>query len=170
MGSLLLRSKAVISPDTRYRYTLVRQWDTKKDMLCCIGLNPSTADAMKDDATIRVVVGRARRLGYGGIWMLNCFALRSKDRSVLVFQNNSMDAIGPRNDEYIAKTLARSDIGIVVAAWGDDGKLYGRSHEVLQLCLKANRTAMCLGVTTGGSPRHPLRIPYSQPLVPLEGW
>lgn len=170
MGSLLIRRKAVISPDTRFRYTLVRQWSTKLPMLCCIGLNPSTADGMNDDATLRVVCGRAKRLGMGGVWMLNCFALRSTDPSVLIHQNNSMNAIGPRNDEYIAKTLARSDINVVLAAWGDNGKLYGRAFDVLQLCRTAGRPVMCLGLTNGGSPRHPLRIPYSQDLMPLGGW
>jgi hypothetical protein len=37
----------------KYRYTLTRVWDETKDKVMFIGLNPSTADEIEDDPTIR---------------------------------------------------------------------------------------------------------------------
>lgn len=40
---------AVISDCGRYRYALWRMWDNRLPSVLFIGLNPSTADATKDD-------------------------------------------------------------------------------------------------------------------------
>jgi hypothetical protein len=46
---------AEFSPCGKYRYALWRIWDFKKPLAMFIGLNPSTADASKDDPTIKRV-------------------------------------------------------------------------------------------------------------------
>lgn len=45
-------TSAVISECGQYRYLLRRTWDVDRPVACLIMLNPSTADASKDDATI----------------------------------------------------------------------------------------------------------------------
>ena len=52
-GLLDARGDAIISECGTYRYLLQRFWDARLESLNFIMLNPSTADAMKDDPTIR---------------------------------------------------------------------------------------------------------------------
>lgn len=73
------RCSARFSPDRVYRYDLVRDWDTRQQVVAFIGLNPSTADESEDDPTIRRCIRYARDWGYGGIVMLNAFAFRATD-------------------------------------------------------------------------------------------
>lgn len=70
---------ATFSDDEKYRYCLDIVWNPAFMLMTVIGLNPSTADHMKDDNTIRRVIGFAGKWGYGGLRMLNAFALRSTD-------------------------------------------------------------------------------------------
>ncbi|HMA98577.1 MAG TPA: DUF1643 domain-containing protein, partial [Wenzhouxiangella sp.] len=46
-------SGANFSRCRRFRYTLWRRWDDDGPMVMIIGLNPSTADAHRNDPTIR---------------------------------------------------------------------------------------------------------------------
>lgn len=45
-----------------------------------------------------------------------------------------------------------------------------RAVEVAQIFANDGIWTWCLGVTKDGSPRHPLYVPYSQPLVPWKGY
>ena len=56
-------SAAVLSPCGRYRYTLERAWAPNPRYLMWVMLNPSTADATQDDATIRrcIRIGESHR-------------------------------------------------------------------------------------------------------------
>lgn len=47
------KRSAIFSDDRVYRYTLEIVWDDGKPLAQFIGLNPSTADEVKDDPTIR---------------------------------------------------------------------------------------------------------------------
>lgn len=108
--SLLIKSDALLSTCGLYRYWLSRTWgDTPP--LVVIGLNPSTADAMQDDPTIRRCIGFARREGCGGLMMLNLFAFRATDPAMLY---TTQARVGPLND-YMLHRLAT---GKVLAAWG----------------------------------------------------
>ncbi len=78
---------AVLSECEQYRYVLYRQWDKSLDTITYIGLNPSTADAHKDDQTIRKLIEFTKRNGYGGFAIVNLFAYRAtKPRDLLVCQ------------------------------------------------------------------------------------
>ena len=48
----IIKSDALFSKDRVYRYALWRIWDLKKPKVLFIGLNPSTADEIKNDPTI----------------------------------------------------------------------------------------------------------------------
>ena len=92
---------AIISDCQKYRYALWRNWDLSKDKVMFIGLNPSTADHIEDDPTIRRCIGFAKSWGYGGLYMMNLFSYRTSNPSKL---KNVKDPIGnPDNDEWIAK-------------------------------------------------------------------
>lgn len=162
---------ATISDDGLYRYTLSRHWmpaeeELRTPSLAWIMLNPSTADADTDDATIRVCMGRARRLGYSGILVVNLYAFRATQPERLW---ETADPVGSANDFSINTLLdcaKAGDYGAVVCAWGDNAKP-ARASQVLTRFAAAGVTPYCLGTTKRGAPKHPLRIAYSTPLQVL---
>lgn len=146
------KSAAGLSPDGMYRYWLRRTWNEDKPVVCFIMLNPSTADAHVDDATIRRCVGFAKSWGYGALSVVNLFAYRATDPKEL---SKAADPIGPENDVCIeATTLNRR----VVCAWGCGGELKGRAKEVLESLRRREIDVRCLGTTKDGHPRHPLYV------------
>jgi hypothetical protein len=148
-------STARFSLDGCYRYELTRRW-ARGPHACWVMLNPSTADAREDDATIRRVTRFTKDWGLSGFVVVNLFALVSTDPSGL---NAADDPVGPDNDEAIHDAAVRSRI--VIAAWGAGGKLNGRDFDVagdLRRALLGGNIS-CLGRTTDGAPRHPLRLP-----------
>jgi hypothetical protein len=122
-----------------------------------IGLNPSRANEVESDMTITKCIGFARRWGFGGIVMVNLYGFVATLPKDMIA---SEDPVGPGNDAEIAARL--SDVGLVVAAWGNSVPVRDRPRleyqsrigRVLEL---AGRPVYCLGKTQGGSPRHPSR-------------
>ena len=147
---------AVLSHNRKYRYQLVRIWDSKLPTVAWILLNPSKADEKEDDATVRRCIRFATRWGCGGIEIYNLFAFRSTDPRRLL---EVADPIGPNNDRFLAE-LAQNRMGIVIA-WGVVPKpLSGRAKRVTRrLARHAAKRLMCLGLTKGGHPKHPARLP-----------
>ena len=84
---------AILSEDRKYRYVLLRTWDEAKPAVLFIGLNPSTADEEDDDPTILKCINYAKTWGYGKILMVNLFALRSTDPSILI---HAADPVGKK--------------------------------------------------------------------------
>lgn len=153
-------SSAIFSPGRDYRYVLLREWSDAPRRLVVIGLNPSTADETEDDPTIRRCIALAKREQCGGLVMLNLFAFRAtQPRDMLA----ASDPIGPENDKYIAGHTWAPD-RIVVAAWGAHGGYLNRAANVLRHLPPG---AVCLGVTKGGQPKHPLYLRADTPFVPL---
>jgi hypothetical protein len=123
-------------------------------------LNPSTADASRDDATIRRCASFSRAWGFGAMVVVNLFALRATDPRRL---REAADPVGPRNDGAIRGAAGGSDA--VVAAWGRHGSLRGRDERVLDLL--RDHDVRLLGVNADGSPRHPLYLPASTRTRPM---
>jgi hypothetical protein len=140
---------AEFSPDRKHRYTLWRIWDESKPYAMFIGLNPSTADEVKNDPTVTRCLGYAKKWGFGGLYMMNIFAFRSTDPKKLKFV---VDPVGEKND-YWLKKIAK-DAGIVVAAWGNHGSFLERAKEVSTLIPKIH----CLKLNKNGQPAHPLYL------------
>lgn len=155
-------STATFSPCRTYRYALTRRWEEDdSDGVAFLMLNPSTADAMADDPTIRRCVGFAKTWGFGGLLVLNLFALRATDPKQLYGHD---DPVGPDNDAVIGGWLDRLS-GPVVAAWGVHGAYRQRHAEVTDLVRAHGKQLMCLGATKDGHPKHPLYVAASTPLV-----
>lgn len=150
---------ALISDCGLYRYRLRRKWTVHGGSLVFITLNPSTADGTDDDPTIRKCVGFARRLGFGGIVVLNLYAYRATDpRDLWDAADAGIDIEGPENDDVIRAHCAHRNRDSVVAAWGAHGDRSPRRVAVVRTL--APRLSS-LGVTKSGAPRHPLMLPYS---------
>jgi hypothetical protein len=141
-----------------YRYALWRNWDEHLPRVLFVLLNPSTADAVRDDRTVQCCIRFARSWSFGSLEIVNLFAFRATNPALL---RTETDPIGPLNDSYIYETATRS--ALIVAGWGNDGSLYSRNIAVLQLF--AGREVYCLGTTKEGVPRHPLRVASNTPLV-----
>ena len=140
---------ALIDPTGAYRYTLTREWDPWLPVACWIMLNPSTADATKDDPTIRRCIAFSKRWGYGSIEVVNIFAYRATAPADLWPLS---DPIGQENDTHIDAAVQRA--AIVIAAWGVHGAYRGRGAEVA----RRFDGLKYLGATKDGHPRHPLYV------------
>lgn len=157
-GWPLARSRAGFSACGLYRYSLVRTWDEEgagdgKRRVCFCMLNPSTADAEKNDPTVRRTVGFALDWGFGSLEVVNVFALRSTDPKGLYV---SQDPVGRGNDAALRRAFGRADR--VVCAWGNHGGHVGRSERVRVILERSGVEGLCFGVTGSGEPRHPLYV------------
>lgn len=156
---------ATLSDDGRYRYTLHRVWDHDAPQIAWLMLNPSTADALTDDPTIRRCIGFSRSWGYGSLVVVNLFALRATDPVALnSFAPN--DPIGPLNNDYL---FAAASQGEIVCAWGASVPQYWRHRPagVVQILRERGAILYHLGLTKSGQPRHPL---YLAADTPRTGW
>lgn len=157
-----VRGTAVLSTDQTRRYLLTRRWGDGP-LMAWVMLNPSTADARTDDATITRCVRRARDMGtFGGIAVVNLFSLRATDPREL---RDCPDPVGPANDPFVIRTCRTAVL--VVVAWGAHGAYLGRGAEVTALLTRSGIQPFCLGVTVGGQPRHPGRMAYATALAPF---
>jgi hypothetical protein len=161
-------SGAIFSEDRAYRYRLTRTWGSSGTHVTWIMLNPSTADAMTDDPTIRRCTAFTRAWGFDGLIVVNLFAYRATDPSGLA----GGDPVGPDNDRFIREAIhAWSE---VVAAWGATtipGKprlVTDRAAQVTATLTAAGYQLGCLGTTKSGQPRHPLFVSADTPLTPWE--
>jgi hypothetical protein len=161
MSDLLMTHGAEISPCGLFRYLLWRQWDSTTSPLGWIMLNPSTADADVDDATIRICMGRARRMGLGGIIVANAFPFRATKPSEL---KRAKD-LGNDHDKNWAAIGAALQCNTTLAAWGDDGRMYRQDQKIRAAAKAAGKHLFHLGLTKAGQPKHPLRIGYA--LAPI---
>lgn len=147
----------------RYRYELTRAWSDLPPW-AWVMLNPSTADALEDDQTIRRCCGFARAGGAGGIVAANLFAWRATDPAELADLD---DPIGDLDDAFILNACQPGRM--VVAAWGANGALRGRAAEVAAMLAAAGVRLHCLGTTQAGQPLHPSRLPAAARLIPWPG-
>ncbi|OUL27295.1 hypothetical protein BV378_11765 [Nostoc sp. RF31YmG] len=146
--------------DGSYRYLLKRVWDVNNPQITFIMLNPSTADAEKDDPTIRKCIKFANSWGYGSLEVVNLFAYRAtKPRDL--FQVS--EPIGSDNNLYLLAAAERAKL--IILAWGIHGSFLKRDRTVLNL-FSSRQCLYCLGRTKAGHPRHPLWLDSStQPTI-----
>jgi len=158
---------AVFSPDRRHRYMLTRKLGAGDRVLTGIGANPSTADAFRNDPTIK------RGMGFGATWgcglyvMLNAYGWRdTKPENMWAAWRDGADIVGEHNDLAIGVVLDQLiDGDIPLAAWGQIPR-NERARQVAAIATTAGVKLQCLGVTKDGSPKHPLYLAASTPLQP----
>lgn len=163
MGSSAeINRAAIFDQSGQFRYSLSRQWEGGKGRVAMILLNPSTADASRDDPTLRRCIGFARRWGFASLEVVNLFAYRATRPQQL---RQATDPVGPENDDHLMR--AARNAGVVVAAWGVHGVLAGRNLEVLRMLAGLGLSLSCLGLTKTGHPRHTLYLSHRTPLIPF---
>jgi hypothetical protein len=147
-----MKLKCIFSPCKRHRYTLWRvfnQQTWKGDYVQFICLNPSTATDEVDDPTVRRCINYAKSWGYGALCMTNAFSYRATDPEVMKAQEHPTDLA---NDYWLQ--MVAKHAGIVVAAWGKDGKFMERDQFIVE-CISPLH---CLGKNKDGTPKHPLYL------------
>jgi hypothetical protein len=155
---------AVLSTDGAYRYELWRIWAPGGPLCAGVMLNPSTADAHHDDLTTRRCVRGGQSWGYGGLVIVNLYALRARDPAPL---RHHPDPVGPRNDHHIPTTATQATS--LVCAWGAHPLAARRAAAVITLLHHAAPHTLlhCRGTTHTAAPRHPLYTPRTP--TPREG-
>lgn len=156
------RNLAVFSPDRRHRYLLTRRLGAGDRVLAGIGANPSTADAFRNDPTIK------RGMGFGAAWgcglyvMLNAYGWRdTKPENMWAAWRDGADIVGEHNDLAIGFVLDQLvDGDIPLAAWGKI-PTESRARQVAAVATTAGIKLQCLGVTKDGAPKHPLYLAAS---------
>jgi hypothetical protein len=123
-------------------------------------LNPSDAGEDRDDPTSRKMVGVACRWGYNAAVGVNLTAEVSTDPWGL----SRWRGMSPDNTRYQQKWIQAG--AIIVAAWGSQPAGVARNIAMPELIhhfrgLAAGKDLYCIGITDGGSPRHPSRAPYT---------
>jgi hypothetical protein len=156
---------AIISSCELYRYRLERA-GPGAGQTTVIMVNPSTADAVENDATIRKLLGFGRRYGWGKIVVGNLFAYRATDVREL---GKPADPVGPDNDRHLLDMVREADR--LVVAWGPVAKqpkhLRKRFARLLEMASLASRQPMSIGAPAkDGHPCHPLMLPYERTLQP----
>ncbi len=172
IGSGKLASSAKFSEDRRYRYWLVREWNTTRGTLAIIGLNPSTADEEKNDPTVSRCILWADRLGFGRLLMLNMYAWRATHPEDLWrAHREGIDIVTAPNMSFALHRYCQEfEVSQTIAAWGKGIPI--DLHRQRQSFFKraADRAGQwhldCFRKNLDGSPAHPLYLPYSLTPIP----
>ena len=152
-------SMAIMSACGKYRSTLLRAFGDGP-VLYLVLLNPSIADGLQNDPTVRKSIGFAKYNGFGTIVIENLVPYRATDPTTLVNLSRS-ELLG---DEEKANEPFRRlpKDATVVAGWG----MFPYNRPLLQqrlIEIKAllNRKLFCVR-QTAGRPWHPLYVPYAK--------
>ncbi len=151
---------ATISKCGLYRYTLSRDLDDVDfdadhhgGRVLWVMLNPSTADATENDATIRRCIAYSKAWGRDAMDVVNLYAYRSTLPNTLWLVD---DPVGPDNDDHIERLAENSNL--IVCAWGNPGPDPERALHVRGL-LENRGPVHYLRLNKDGSPGHPLYLP-----------
>ena len=172
---------ADIDETGRYRWLLWRGPQDPDAWRCLfVMLNPSTADAIRDDQTVRQCNTYAQReaklRGHdrATLEIVNLFALRSSDPDELARAHAAgVDVVGPLNDAMTASAVGRSSLVVVAwGGWNPSAAKYrtlvdDRAAYALAVIDSFGRRPFCLGLTKGRRrPKHPARLGHDVPLIP----
>lgn len=157
---------AVLSPCGLYRYRLERSVAMDGPVYAFFGINPSTADANLDDATVRKWIGFVKTWGGSRFIVGNVFAFRATDVRELATAGNPG---GLENLPHLMRIAADADV--LVPCWGNRDKvpreLRSRFDDVLAMLIATEKPVMHFGLTASGDPKHPLMLGYA---TPLQDW
>lgn len=171
---------AVLSECGMYRYRLER--DSLPPLPQCIldegafhplagktiaffGVNPSTADASVDDATVRKWIGFCRRWGVSRFIVGNVFSYRATDVRHLA---EPIFAKGPDHRAHLDDIIRDADV--LIPCWGNSSKVPPRLRQhvgdLLRSLQLSGKPMLHFGLTASGDPKHPLMLGYGTPLTP----
>jgi hypothetical protein len=154
-------SGAVMDAERKHRFLLWRFWDDRPRMLF-IGLNPSTANELTDDPTIRRLCDFARSWGYGGLYACNLYSQVTPYPEDLKDNNDFFDA------NVHARKMTVELSSLVVCGWGDGVKKIEFGDARASAIKWDIQKPMCFGLTKSGNPKHPVRLSKETNLMNYE--
>lgn len=158
---------AILSDCELYRYRLERQIAETGPVYAFIGVNPSTADHVEDDHTVRKWRGFVKLWGGSRFIVGNVFAFRAKDVNDL---REAADPIGPDNFDHLMRIGFDADI--IVPCWGNRTKVPRTLRHKFEWAMDViegfGKPVMSFGRSKAGDPPHPLTLGYATPLTPYE--
>lgn len=162
---------AIISPCGKYRYRLDRQVQPEGKVFAYFGINPSTADANLDDATVRKWRGFTQRNEGSRFIVGNIFSYRATDvRELGKIAAEDIKYIYNDNLHYIREIIGDADV--LIPCWGSKNKLPKDLHQYIykfaEFLDKFNKPMYTFGFTNSGDPKHPLMLGYETPLLEWE--
>jgi hypothetical protein len=134
-------------------------------------LNPSTADEHINDPTVTKIVRWSslewQSKGYGGLILCNLFAWRATSpKDLFTAEAKGLDIVGERNNDVLC--AAAREAADAIVGWGVHGRCVTRDRhgrpEERDRRVASMLTAKCFGYNNDGTPKHPLYLPYSDPL------
>lgn len=164
MTDLFLRSGATVDGD--YRFKLWRNWNGQLPIAAWLMCNPSIADALVDDPTIRRIRSFTEDHGCGGFIVVNVWPHRTPYPEALwreLARFGYDPELRKRNLDHIIDAGVDSRYRFV--AFGSESCV--RYPEEVRLAVEAFESppgrVMVLGTSKDGWPRHPLYMPSGTP-------
>lgn len=166
----LLGNGAYVSECGKYRYQLTRHVGAGSFTYAFFGINPSTADAMTDDQTVRKWRGYCERNHVGRFLVGNVFSYRATDVRELATTTHCLFG----EDHWRIQDHIIRSADALVPCWGSQKKVPDHLRPWInglfdRLCDQNYRHGtplLCFGKTKDGDPKHPLTLGYDKhPLV-----
>lgn len=139
---------AIFSKCGKYRYLLSRDWNKEKRIAMCIGLNPSNANADKNDPTINILIRTLAKLDFGGLRMVNLYAYVSSKPAKLFEVSDPQG----QNDAWLLTTAHGCQE--IIFCWGSFKNIEHRARKVKEMF----PSAKCFGKNANKTPLHPMAI------------
>lgn len=149
-----IQGDAFISDDGIYRHWLSRIWGSDASYALIMGLNPSTADATTNDATIRREIYFTQSWGFDGFFKVNVMDFRSTNPKSLLTVNNPCS----EQNLIIIHRMAGRCSKLVVCYGAIHPKLKHYAKNALDVLKTCNKPIWCFGKTQAGYPKHPLYL------------
>lgn len=163
-----MRRDALLSPCGRYRHAISRDWTEpgqRARTILWVGLNPSTADAERDDPTLRRELAFSRGWGFTRLVKGNLLDWRATQPKDLP---GALDiARSAENLSALGEMASVADC-IVLASGRIPARFSSVFAETLSVLGAPEKSLFCLGQNADGSPKHPLYMRKDTPLSPFD--
>ena len=145
---------AIFSNDHQFRYKLQCVWSPERGIVTFVMMNPSIGDKEQCDFTLHRCRSFAKEWGYGGMIIVNLFALVSTDQDGL---SKHAAPVGTENDRVLI--LAAQESEKLILAWGEEKTLQIRQRARYVKNLFAAYETYCIQKSKNQRyPRHPSRL------------
>lgn len=158
-----MTSYVIDSTDRQYRHSLTINVTEGSKSICWIALYPSKR-SIKKDVTINRCISLTQSFEYNRLTIVSLFDLKAMSTSEILTHSRPFSDVC---DTFILQQAVNSDL--VIAAWGDEGKLFDRDLTVENKLREIRVYLHVLKLTSKGNPaklchlKQPFSItPYHQ--------